>query len=172
MTIKELDAAHLRKMIDEGHVCLIDVRELLEYKEEHISKAHLFPLSRFDPSKLPESSEKKIVFYCLSGRRSAIAGSKWMQYAGVREAYSLKGGIKQWKELGFPTIVDLVAERKVERQAHILAGSLTLIGSLAAVSFSGWFFLIPVIVGTLQLYSGVAGHCCLSYLLSRLPQNR
>lgn len=170
--IQEIDPVTIKKWSDTGQVLLIDVREHLEYNEEHISKAQLHPYSKFDPAALPEPIDKKIVFYCLSGKRSAHAGIKWAEHNGVKEAYSLGGGLDGWKSAGLPTVVNLEAERKVERQAYILSGSLVIGGCALAILFSEWFLVIPVLTAALLLFSGFAGHCYISYLLSKLPYNR
>ena len=49
------------------------------------------------------SAEKPIVIYCASGARSLLAGQvlKKMGYLNVR---SMAGGIRQWRNLGYPTL--------------------------------------------------------------------
>ena len=119
-----------------------------------------------------KETEKKIVFYCLSGKRSASAGMRWADHTGVKEAYCLKGGLESWKKMGLPTVVNLDAERKVEHQAYILAGFLAIAGSLLAALVSDWFLIVPMLTGLLLMFSGFAGHCYIAYLLSKLPYNR
>lgn len=171
MKIQEVDPVDLKKMLDKGEALLIDVRERLEYNEEHIAKAQLYPCSGFDPLTLPEPFSKKIVFYCRSGKRSAHAGIKWAEYNGFSEAYSLKGGIEFWKAAALPTVVNLEVERKIEHQTYILAGSFVIIGCLLAYFFSDWFLVVPLLIGLLLTVSGFRGHCYISYLLSKLPYN-
>lgn len=170
--IQEIEPAHLKKWVDGGQALLIDVREHLEYKEEHISKALLHPTSRFNPKELPDPFEKKIVFYCLSGKRSTIACSKWAEYNGAHEAYYLQGGLEAWKKIGYPTVHNLETERKVEHQAYRIAGGLVILGSLLTGLVSEVFLVISLFTGGLLLYSGLAGHCYISYLLSKLPNNK
>lgn len=170
--IKELEPSELKKLIDNGQALLVDVREHLEYKEEHIPKALLHPSSRFNAQNLPDPFEKKIVFYCLSGKRSLVAGSKWAMQNGSNEAYCLQGGLDAWKKVGYPTVVNVETERKVEHQAYIFAGSFVLAGTILSAFVSDIFLIIPFLTGGLLFYSGMAGHCCISYLLSRLPFNK
>lgn len=170
--VKEIDPLYLKKGLDKGEIILIDVREHLEYEEEHISRAQLFPLSHFDPKQLPDPADKKLVFYCQMGRRSATAALKWAKYVGAIEAYSMKGGLKFWKEQELPTVTDNTASVKVEEQTYILTGLMILIALALSFFISNWFLLIPGAISILLIISGIAGHSYLSFLLSKLPWNR
>ena len=170
--VQEIDPVHLKKLADNGQVHLVDVREHLEYKEEHIPKAQLHPFSKFNPKDIPDPFEKKVVFYCLSGKRANQASAQWAEYKGSQETYYLQGGLEAWKNVGFPTVINFEVERKVEHQAYILAGILVIIGSLLTAIFWEGFLIIPLLVGSLLVYSGVASHCFISYLLSKLPFNK
>ena len=44
----------VKARFDKNEIVLIDVRTPAEYEFEHIPGALLFPLSRFDPQKLPD----------------------------------------------------------------------------------------------------------------------
>ena len=52
MTIKNLDADDVARLLKEDAIVLIDVREPAEYAAERIHGALLFPLSTFDPHAL------------------------------------------------------------------------------------------------------------------------
>jgi len=170
--IKEIDPLTLKKGLDAGEIILIDVREHLEYEEEHISRAQLFPISHFEPRHLPDPAGKTLVFYCQMGRRSVNAATKWAKYAGVPEGFSMKGGLKYWKEQGLPTVTDNTASVKVEEQTYILSGIIILIALVLNQLFSDWFLIIPAAIAILLIVSGIAGHSYLSFLLSKLPWNR
>lgn len=171
-TLKEIDSSFLKKGLDAGEIVLIDVRGHLEYCEEHISRAQLFPLSHFEPRSLPDPVGKMLVFYCQMGRRSVNAALKWAKYAGVAEVHSLKGGINLWKEQGFPTVVDSKMAVKVEEQTYLLSG-LTILATLLLAQFiSDWFLLAPAAIAILLIISGIAGHSYLAFLLSKLPWNK
>lgn len=170
--VKEVEAALLKKWIDKGEVILIDVREHLEYYEEHIPKAQFFPLSQFDPHVLPDPSGKKLIFYCHIGRRSAHAALKWSQHGGLAKAYTLRGGITSWKEEGFPTLVNQEASGKIEKQAYIVCGILLLLSIALAFIFSYWFLAISVGIALFLIFSGLSGHSYLTFFLSKLPWNK
>lgn len=172
VTVKEITAPEVKKKLDAGEIILIDVREPLEYTEEHLAKAQLFPLSHFRSEALPDPAGKQLLFYCHLGRRSAMAALKWGEHSGEQEVYSLKGGIAAWKEAGLPTVADSVASSKIERQTYIFSGTLTLLGVALSFFFSEWFLVIPALIASVLIVSGVIGHSLFSFLLSMLPWNR
>lgn len=172
VTVKEIPALEVKKMLDAGEIILIDVREPLEYTEEHLAKAQLFPLSHFRPETLPDPAGKQLLFYCHLGRRSTIAAIKWGEHSAEHEVYALKGGIAAWKEAGLPTVMDSVASSKIERQTYVFSGIFILLGLALALFFSEWFLIIPIMIAMLLIVSGVIGHSLFSFLLSMLPWNR
>jgi len=101
MALKELSPADVKRLLADGEITLIDVREQSEYDEAHIKGAALIPLSSFDPSTLPSQSGKTIVFHCGVGGRSARAVEA-CQRAGLSIDTHMKGGIKAWIAAGFP----------------------------------------------------------------------
>lgn len=93
----------VKKIIDEGskEYFLLDVRTLEEYYGDlgHLPDAKLIPYNeianRID--ELSEQKDKKIIAYCRSGRRSAIA-TKILKENGF-EVYNMIGGMKKLKEV-------------------------------------------------------------------------
>lgn len=98
----EIDARTVRDWLTCGEAVLVDVREEQEYAEERIPGTVPFPLSRFDPGKLPHEPGKKTVLTCFIGGRSAEAAERLFA-AGHSEAFQLDGGLFAWKEAGFAT---------------------------------------------------------------------
>lgn len=103
MSIKNLEATEVSKLLRDDKIVLIDVREQAEYAREHIEGAQLVPLSRFDPHSLPDCGNRAIVFQCASGVRSARAADVCLR-AGLPHASHLRGGILAWKRAGLPTV--------------------------------------------------------------------
>lgn len=98
----EIDAHTVRDWLNRGEAVLVDVREEAEYAEERIPGTLPFPLSRFDPGRLPGEPGKKTVLTCFIGGRSAQAAAQLFA-AGHSQAFQLDGGLFAWKEAGFPT---------------------------------------------------------------------
>jgi rhodanese-related sulfurtransferase len=103
MTVKNLEADEVARLLKEDKIVLIDVREPAEYAAERIHGALLFPLSTFDAESLPECGHRTVVFQCGSGVRSARAVDACRK-AGLHYDAHLQGGIQAWKRAGLPTL--------------------------------------------------------------------
>ena len=76
---------------------LVDVREPHEFSAGHIAGAINMPLSRFDPSRLPDG--KAVVLICRSGARSASALSR-ARAAGHANVLHYRHGVIGWTNAG------------------------------------------------------------------------
>jgi rhodanese-related sulfurtransferase len=74
----------------------LDVRQPGEYEIEHIPGARLIPLPGIKDGRSQLDSQKPVVVYCASGRRS-LAAAQLLSGLGFNEIYSLQGGIKAWQ---------------------------------------------------------------------------
>jgi rhodanese-related sulfurtransferase len=97
----DLDPAEVCALLRRGDIALVDVREPAEHQREHIEGAVCMPLSRFDPNALG-ADPGRVVFHCLSGKRSAAAVSH-CQRRGLAAVRHMRGGIAAWKAAGLPT---------------------------------------------------------------------
>lgn len=100
--VKDLTPEQVKAGLDAGEMVLVDVREPHENVAERIPGGALNPLQSFDPGLLPDPGDKRLVFYCRSGRRSVTA-SQLAQNAGRPHDAHLAGGIIAWKAAGFDT---------------------------------------------------------------------
>ena len=73
------------------------MREPQEYEFEHVPGALLQPLSFLDPDLFPNISEKKMLFICGVGKRSAAA-CKQLAKAGFTNLTNISGGMDAWRE--------------------------------------------------------------------------
>lgn len=103
MKLQELAATDVDARLARGDILLVDVREPQEFAAERIAGAVLFPLSSFDPAKLPEAGGRQIVFHCGVGKRSMMA-LNLCQQAGLPLETHLAGGLQAWKAAGLPTV--------------------------------------------------------------------
>lgn len=93
---KKISAEEAKKIIDSEEVIILDVRSLDEYNEGHIENAILIPVSEISDKAddmIPDK-EVKILVYCRSGNRSAVA-SKTLVGMGYTNVYDF-GGINSW----------------------------------------------------------------------------
>ncbi len=79
---------------------LLDVREPNEWNMAHIPGAVLVPLGDVEEkvqAAVPRDS--KVIVYCASGNRSAVAADT-MQQLGYSDVASMAGGIRGWADAG------------------------------------------------------------------------
>ena len=94
-----------------GKAAFIDIRDLPELERDgkipgavHASRGmlefHADPESPYHKDVF--ASDKKLILYCASGGRSALAAQR-LQEMGLTNVAHLSGGIKAWKEANGPT---------------------------------------------------------------------
>jgi rhodanese-related sulfurtransferase len=102
--VEECTVADVRARLDRGEVFhFIDVREDEEYARDHAAGAkHMGRgiLERDIETAIPDK-DAEIVLYCGGGFRSALAAES-LQKMGYRRVISMDGGIKAWRDAGFP----------------------------------------------------------------------
>ena len=97
-------------LVDGGDAVFVDVRERAEHDAGAIAGAVAAPRGFLEfiadptsPMHNPAlSSGKRLVIYCASGGRSALA-TKTLQDMGYSEVANLTGGFQAWTEAGGPT---------------------------------------------------------------------
>lgn len=108
--VENLSPEQVAQEMEQGKVVLIDLRESEERSQQgvipnalHAPRGMLefyadattpYHRAEFDP-------EQRIVLHCASGGRSALAADTLQQMGYTRVAH-LDGGIKAWKERGYP----------------------------------------------------------------------
>lgn len=100
----EVTVNELNSMIEnQEDFQLIDVREDFEHEIANI-EGELMPLAELENHIGEISSDKKVVVYCRSGRRSADAIEFLEAKYGFKNLYNLKGGILAWADQIDPSI--------------------------------------------------------------------
>tara|TARA_R110000787_G_scaffold55239_2_gene127654 strand:+ start:20047 stop:21135 length:1089 start_codon:yes stop_codon:yes gene_type:complete len=98
--ITEVTPEDTRQLIQNENVILIDIREESEVAKGSINGAEYIPrgVLEFKISELdiPDSTEAKVILYCRSGGRSALAAAS-LQNMGFKNIMSMKGGYEAWK---------------------------------------------------------------------------
>lgn len=106
--IEAISAELLREQIAEDDVVVIDLRDIRELQREgHLPEAVHTPRGMLEFWICPESpyakplfqEDKRFVFYCQSGWRSALACAVAGRL-GLQRASHLEGGFTAWKEAG------------------------------------------------------------------------
>lgn len=106
-----ITAEEAKRLIEEEHARLIDVREDHEWEEARIPGAELVPLSELemDPE-LVEAEGVMTIFQCAHGQRSITAAEIYEGVHPQGKAASMEGGISSWMAKGFPVDTDPPSE--------------------------------------------------------------
>src|SRR5215203_3261581 len=129
--VEEVDPAAVREHLGNG-VVLVDVRESEEWDAGHIPGAKHVPRgyleSRIEGA-VPDRSQR-IVLYCASGNRSALAAHTLREQLGYEHVESLTGGITLWKDRGYDVEVPraLTKEQRERYSRHLLVPEIGLEG--------------------------------------------
>jgi rhodanese-related sulfurtransferase len=102
--VHETSVDEIKAKLDRGEkFLLVDVREESEYAKDHLPGAiHLSKgiIERDIEQRVP-NLQAPIVLYCGGGYRSALAADN-LQKMGYTNVLSIDGGIRGWREKGFP----------------------------------------------------------------------
>ncbi len=108
--IHSLDTAEALKLIEDPKTVFVDVRDVRELEREgmvpgafHAPRGMLeFWVDPESPYHKPVfSPDNRLVLYCQSGWRSALAAATLMDM-GLTNVSDIKGGFSAWKEAGGP----------------------------------------------------------------------
>jgi len=102
--IRETTVDEVKAWLDRGEkFLLIDVREESEWAKDHLPGAVYLGkgiIERDIEQKVPDL-DTPMVLYCGGGFRSALAADN-LQKMGYKNAVSMDGGIREWREKGYP----------------------------------------------------------------------
>jgi rhodanese-related sulfurtransferase len=102
--VRETTVEEVKTRLDRGDkFVLVDVREDNEWAKDHLPGAvHLGKgiIERDIEAKYPDL-DTPLVLYCGGGFRSAMAADN-LQKMGYTNVISMDGGIRQWRERGYP----------------------------------------------------------------------
>jgi sulfur-carrier protein adenylyltransferase/sulfurtransferase len=148
-------------------IVIVDVREQAEWDQGHIPGAVHVPRSYLESrieGVVPDRS-KRIVLYCASGQRSALAANTLEEQLGYERVASMNGGFTLWKDRGYPfeqpavlTPVQrerysrhlLIPEVGSEGQQKLLESKVLLIGA-GGLGSPAALYLAAAGVGTLGI---------------------
>jgi rhodanese-related sulfurtransferase len=106
--VRELTVDDVKAKLDRREKFhLLDVREESEYAKDHLpGSVHLGKgvIERDVEEKYPDPAAP-LVLYCGGGFRSALAADN-LQKMGYTNVLSMDGGIRGWREKGYPVVKD------------------------------------------------------------------
>ena len=144
--VEEITPAQAQDELASGDVILLDTREPHEHAEAHLQGSVLVPpaevLARAD--EVAPDPDARILLYCRSGNRSAVAAHQLAEQLGYSNVASVAGGIVRWQEEKLPVVEPegltrdqrnrysrhtLLPEVGVEGQLKMLNAKVLLIGA-------------------------------------------
>jgi molybdopterin/thiamine biosynthesis adenylyltransferase/rhodanese-related sulfurtransferase len=129
--VEEVDPAEVSEHLGNG-VVLVDVRESEEWDRGHIPGAVHVPRGYLE-SRIEGAApdrDARVILYCASGQRSALAAHTLKQLLGYSDVASMTGGITLWKDRGYKVEVPkaLTAEQRERYSRHLLVPEIGLEG--------------------------------------------
>src|SRR4051812_4050051 len=106
--VRETTVDQVMARLDRGEkLVLVDVREESEFAKDHLPGAiHLGKgvIERDVEQRVPDTGTE-LILYCGGGFRSALAAEN-LQRMGYTNVLSMDGGIRGWREKGYPLTAD------------------------------------------------------------------
>jgi len=133
--ISEVDPREVHDMAQGGNgAVIVDVREQQEFEESHIPGALHVPRGHLE-SRIEGAARdrsQRVVLYCASGNRSALAAKTLQDELGYENVESMTGGITLWKDRGFDVEVPrrLTDEQRERYSRHLLVPEIGIEGQL------------------------------------------
>jgi sulfur-carrier protein adenylyltransferase/sulfurtransferase len=129
--VEEVDPSEVREHLGNG-VVLVDVRESEEWDAGHIPGAKHVPRGYLE-SRIEGAvadRDQRVVIYCASGQRSALAANTLREQLGYENVASMNGGITLWKDRGYDVEVpkSLTKEQRERYSRHLLVPEIGLEG--------------------------------------------
>jgi molybdopterin/thiamine biosynthesis adenylyltransferase/rhodanese-related sulfurtransferase len=107
--IPEVDPTEVHEILDsdEPAAVVVDVREQQEWDESHIAGAKHVPRGYLEQriGRAAPDLDQRVILYCQSGNRSAIAAKTLIEELGYTNVESMNGGITLWKQRNFPITI-------------------------------------------------------------------
>jgi molybdopterin/thiamine biosynthesis adenylyltransferase/rhodanese-related sulfurtransferase len=113
---------------------IVDVREQHEFEEAHVPGAKHVPRGHLESrieTAAPDKS-KRLILYCQSGNRSALAADTLQSLLGYEDVASMTGGITLWKDRGYEVDVprSLSQDQRTRYSRHLLIPEIGLEGQM------------------------------------------
>ena len=163
------DVARLRA--ENPKTRLLDVRTPGEFDSQHIGGAYNVPLDTLGEHGAEiRSVTDPVVLVCRSGQRARKA-EEALRATGMANLHVLDGGMTAWIAAGQP-VREGKRRMALERQVRIAAGALAATGGILAVFVNPLFAVLPALVGSGLVFSGITDTCAMGTVLALLPHNR
>src|ERR1700689_3332506 len=121
--ITEVDPSAVNELLGDG-VAIVDVRETEEFATGHLPGARHVPRGYLESriEGVVPDRHQRVVLYCASGNRSALAAKTLVDDLGYEPVESMTGGITLWKDRGYEGVTPrtLTPEQRDRYSRHLL----------------------------------------------------
>ena len=97
----ELAPGDTARLLENGEIQLVDVREQFEYDAGHVPSSLHIPMNEIVARASEIDKDKPVAFICLMGARSAMVTDHFRQQG--YDAYNVEGGFAHWFVEKLPT---------------------------------------------------------------------
>jgi len=101
--IESISVKEVRNILNDKKIILIDVRDRISYKNEHIKKAVSMPYGEISEkfNEIPRFS--KVIVYCIgNGCNQSESAAHLLISLGVSNVKNMKEGLEGWKKFKYP----------------------------------------------------------------------
>jgi molybdopterin/thiamine biosynthesis adenylyltransferase/rhodanese-related sulfurtransferase len=133
-SVEEVDPSDVNRILSNGNgIVLLDVRESDEWDAGHIPGAKHIPRGYLESrveGVVGSDRSQRVIVYCASGQRSALAANTMKELLGYEDVASMNGGITLWKDRGYDVEkpVVLTHEQRDRYSRHLLVPEIGLEG--------------------------------------------
>ena len=150
---------------------IIDVREVEEFKKEHIPYSINAPLSNVKLNLvniINNAKQDSIILMCKSGNRANMAYTALnLDEVNNKKISVYEGGILKWGSQG----KDIISNNKkdgisINRQVQIVAGGLIILFSTLNLNY------ITLLMGFGLFGAGIFNNCLMAKIIMKMPWNK
>jgi rhodanese-related sulfurtransferase len=103
---QRLTPLQAQKLIAQGNLEVVDVRDPGEWSGGHIPEARLVPLEMLQASPKAVLKRDGVIFVCAAGVRSETA-ARVAVAQGLTAVFSISGGTRAWVKAGLSLVNDI-----------------------------------------------------------------
>ncbi len=98
-----LSTLQATQLINQRDALVIDIRDQADYARGHIANAKNFPDKVFEERKteLNKLKDTPLIVSCDTGMRAGASAEK-LRALGIKEVFTLQGGLNAWRDAGLP----------------------------------------------------------------------
>ncbi len=101
-SFKQVNIQDAKKLIDQGSITIVDIRDAASFEEAHIENAVSVTDKNVEEFVSKVDKNKPLLCYCFHGMTSQSA-AQYFKENGIKTTYSMDGGFEDWRNT-YPTV--------------------------------------------------------------------